>query len=89
MIFKFVAGVITTCLLLTLPLSSLGAEGAETLLKEKPAGRDAPLWDNGTDPAPYTVPVIKKISKGIFLHWQYHREQIRRLCEHKRQDKHG
>ena len=66
MIFKFVAGVITTCLLLTLPLSSQGAEGVETIPKEKPAGRDAPLWDNGPDPAPSTLPAIKKISKGIF-----------------------
>jgi len=66
MIFKFVACVIITCFLLTLPLFSQKAEGAETLLKEKPAGRDAPLWDNGSGPAPYTLPVIKKISKGIF-----------------------
>ena len=66
MIFKFIAGVITTCLLLTLPLSSQRAEGAETLVKEKPVGRDAPLWDNSPDPAAYTLPAIKKISKGIF-----------------------
>ena len=68
MIFKFVAGIITVCFLLTLPMSSQGAEGVETLLKEKPAGRDAPLWDrnNGPDPAASALPAIKKISKGIF-----------------------
>ena len=66
MICKFVAGVITVCFLLTLPMSSQGAEGVETLLKEKPEGRDAPIWDKGPDYQAPTFPAIKKISKGIF-----------------------
>ncbi|MDY6843873.1 MAG: YdjY domain-containing protein, partial [Thermodesulfobacteriota bacterium] len=56
---------VAVCLFFSLSSSGYGVDEPRQSPKDKPEGRDAPLWDKGHDQKSVKVPVIRTIRKGL------------------------